>query len=79
MAFAIMVTSALFFSYLYRITSTETMNTLNKDLNQINQSLEKSIQTTVDIVNDLACDVELGNAVDKFYSDDLADSVQGKE
>lgn len=74
----ILSTSLLFFYYLYQMTSEEAMNTLKKDLEQITSQLDRSAQQMVDLTNSLACDVELGKAIEKFYGDDLEESVEGK-
>lgn len=76
---AILAVSFLFFYYLYHQAGGQVLHTLSKDLTQINQQLTKDVETVFDVTNRLACDVELGNAVEKFYVEDLAKNVEGKK
>lgn len=75
----ILSTSLFFFYYLSRMTGEDAMNTLQKDMEQITYQLERSAQQAVDLANSLACDAELSRAVDRFYGDDLGESVEGRQ
>lgn len=75
---AILSVSFIFLYYLYHMASNDVINTLNKDLRQIDQQLTKDVETVFDVTNRLACDVELGKAVESFHSDSLYENVEGK-
>lgn len=75
----ILLVSILFFCYLYGINDKNTMDTLNKDLSQIDQELTKNVEEVHNITSQLAADVQLGQAMEKYYSGSIEDSVEGKK
>lgn len=71
--------SILFFYYLYSVNNKSAMDTLNKDMSQIDQELTNIIENLYNVTGQLASDVQLGQATEDFYSDNIEDTVQGKK
>lgn len=76
---AILSVSFIFLYYLYHLANDELISSLNKDVRQINQQLTRDVETVFDVTNRLACDAELGKAVERFDSDELSENVEGKK
>lgn len=75
----VLMTSMLFSVHFYKESQDQAMQTLQQELEQMNQQIQNYIFKMQTITNQLASDTQLGLAVDRYNSDKIEESLVGKQ
>ena len=73
------MTSILFSAHFYKESQDQAMQTLQQELEQMNQQIQNYILEMHTLTNQLASDTQLGIAVEQYNSDDIEESLEGKQ
>lgn len=75
----VLMTSILFSAHFYKESQDQAMQTLQQELEQMNQQIQNYILEMHTLTNQLASDTQLGIAVEQYNSDDIEESLEGKQ
>lgn len=75
----VLMTSILFSAHFYKESQDQAMQTLQQELEQMNQQIQNYVLEMHTLTNQLASDTQLGIAVEQYNSDDIEESLEGKQ
>lgn len=75
----VLLTSLLFLAHFYKESQDQAMQTLQQELEQMNQQIQNYILEMHTLTNQLASDTQLGIAVEQYNSDEIEESLEGKQ
>lgn len=75
----VLMTSVLFLAYFYEESQERAIQTLGQELEQLNQQMQAHIMEMYSLTEQLASDSKLGVSLEKYNSDDIVESQEGKQ